>query len=73
MKGQMMIDCDVEEPSLLDSWHHLNMQMFLNDRHLGEVIDWLNNQEGGRYYWTLSGNFWFEREEDRTLCALTWK
>ena len=78
MKGQMMIDFDVVEPSLLDSWHHLNMQMFLNgwgrsaNRHLGEVIDWLNNQEGGRYYWTLSGNFWFEREEDRTLCALTW-
>ena len=44
MKGQMMIDCDRVEPSLLDSWHHLNMQTLLNgwgrsaNRHLGEVM-----------------------------------
>jgi hypothetical protein len=37
------------------------------------MLKWLDAAPGGRYYWTLSGNFWFEREEDMTLFLLTWR
>ena len=66
-----MTDCD--EITLLEAntWHVISMR-HLTDEGLYEVINWLESMEGGKFYWSLSKNFWFEREVDRTLCVLTW-
>lgn len=56
--------------SMLDRWHHVQV-----DRWAGkffEIFEWLDAAPGERYYWTRSGNIWFEREEDMVLFKLTW-
>jgi hypothetical protein len=66
-----MTDCEEITHREADAWHVVSMR-HLNDAQMGALLEWLDNMEGGRFYWTLSKNFWFEREEDRTLCVLTW-
>jgi len=56
--------------SMLERWHHVQVD-FRTGKSL-EILDWLNAAPGERYYWTLSGNIWFEREEDLVLFKLTW-
>lgn len=66
-----MTDCDEVDSSQIYKWHLVRMH-HLNDRQLHDMIMWLEEQEGGRFYWTLSKNFWFEREQDRMFCVMSW-
>lgn len=56
--------------SMLDRWHHVQAD-FLGGRGVS-MLTWLDAAPGERYYWTRSGNIWFEREEDMVLFKLTW-
>jgi len=56
--------------SILDCWHHVQMDFRAGKSR--KILEWLNEAPGERYYWTLSGNIWFEREEDLILFKLTW-
>lgn len=67
-----MTDCLEISACEADEWHMLHMQ-HLTDGEMLKLLDWLTGMQGGRFYWTLSKNFWFEREEDRMMCVLTWK
>lgn len=67
-----MTDCDEITPQQVDVWHRVSMG-HLSDTQMHLLLTWLERQEGGRFYWTLSRNFWFEREEDLMVCVLTWK
>jgi hypothetical protein len=53
---------------ILDSWHHVRVQL----KCLRPAVDWAEQTQGGRFYWTLSGNFWFESLEDQVQFSLTW-
>ncbi len=67
-----MTDCDEVDSSQIAQWHYVNMS-HLNDKQCHDMIMWLEDQEGGRFYWTLIKGFWFERAEDRMMCELSWK
>ena len=67
-----MTDCDEVEPSVLDKWHLVYLGHLTQPKR-GECLQWLDQMPGGKYYWTLSFNVWFELEEDRLITALTWK
>jgi hypothetical protein len=56
--------------SMLDQWHlcQVNFSAVNGDK----MFSWLEAAPGERYYWTRSGNIWFEREEDMILFQLTW-
>lgn len=67
-----MTDCDEITSQEADAWHVVSMA-HLNHAQMGQLLQWLDSQPGGRYHWTLSKRFWFEREEDCTFCVLNWK
>lgn len=56
--------------SMLDQWHHCQVDLWAGKAF--EILTWLDEAPGERYYWTRSGNIWFEREEDKILFQLTW-
>jgi hypothetical protein len=56
--------------SMLDQWHLC--QVDFRGGKANEMLAWLDAATGERYYWTRSGNIWFEREEDMILFQLTW-
>jgi hypothetical protein len=64
--------CHNQRPdwSMLDRWHHVQVD-FRGGRGVS-MLTWLDVAPGERYYWTRSGNIWFEREEDLILFKLTW-
>jgi hypothetical protein len=65
-----LIDCDEVPGHILDTWHVTTLARRFPE--LCTVVDWLVEQEGGHFYWTLSGTFWFEYEEDCIFFSLTW-
>lgn len=66
-----MTDCD-DTPPQIHSWHLVCMTHLLRkDR--WKLVDWIESQPGGKFYWTVIGNFWFENEEDALKVVLTWK
>lgn len=67
-----MTECDEITPGQADNWHWVSMR-HLSDRQIRELLDWLERTEGGKFYWTLSKNFWFEQQEDHMQCVLAWK
>ena len=67
-----MTDCDEIHPGEADTWHVVSMR-HLSDNQIHQLLKWLDDQPGGRFYWTLSRNFWFERSEDLAMCVLSWK
>lgn len=67
-----MIDCDRVPDSELVTWHHMSMRG-MAFRKVSDLIIWLRNHEGGRFYWTANGDLWFEQVEDFTSCVLSWK
>lgn len=56
--------------SMLDRWHHVQADFSAGKGSM--MLAWLDAAPGERYYWTRSGNIWFEREEDMVLFRLTW-
>lgn len=56
--------------SMLDQWHLC--QVDFSAVNGDKMFSWLEAAPGERYYWTRSGNIWFEREEDMILFKLTW-
>ena len=67
-----MQDCDDVVPDEIARWHYVNMN-HLSDNQLHDMIMWLTDREGGRFYWSLIKGFWFENEDDRLICVLSWK
>jgi hypothetical protein len=63
-----MIDMDSVDGEILDSWHYVRVQL----KFLPSAVQWAEQTQGGRFYWTLSGNFWFESLEDQVQFSLTW-
>lgn len=45
----------------------------LNARTRLRMLEWMCEQPGGKFYWTLGGNFWFELESDAVWVLLNWK
>ena len=68
----LMTDCYHVTDSELATWHHVSMSG-MGGAKLASMIYWLRKQEGGRFYWDLSADFWFERSEDLIHCVLSWK
>jgi hypothetical protein len=73
---------DVDDPHgqglIIDDWHYVRVRP---PRHsstargwtrLHDAITWIEQTPGGRFYWTLSGNIWFERLEDKIMFQLSW-
>ena len=67
-----MTDCDAAESQELNRWHYVSMN-HLSDKQLHDLVFWLKDQEGGKFYWSLIKGFWFERAEDHMLCVMSWK
>jgi len=67
-----MTDCDEISIDKVYAWHHVNMS-HLSDAQCNRMIELLEQQPGDRFYWTLTKNFWFESEQDRMMCVISWK
>jgi hypothetical protein len=65
-----MQDQNEVDARVLDAWFHCRAPNY--GESLGKQMCWLDHTPGGSYYWTLSGNIWFELEEDRAFFLLTW-
>lgn len=67
-----MQDCDEVPVDGISKWHYVDMS-HLGSKQLNDMISWLEAQSGGKFYWNLIQGFWFENEDDRLICVLTWK
>lgn len=65
-----MYDQDEVPGFVLNTWHRSRLPPKPAKR--TPLLYWLDHTPGGSYYWTMNGNIWFEREEDRALFVLTW-
>lgn len=73
---------DVDDPKsegiIIDEWHHVKVShgKTINSTQiwgrLSDAVSWLEQTPGGRYYWTIGGNIWFERLEDKIVFQLSW-
>lgn len=66
-----MTDCDDLEPDDLNAWHHVKFTK-LNGVSLCNLLKWCEQTPGGSFYWTITGNFWFEHEADAVAACLIW-
>jgi hypothetical protein len=66
-----MTDCEQITMEQVNAWHYVNMS-HMSDTDCNRMIAWLEQQPGNRFYWSLTKKFWFESEQDRMMCVISW-
>ena len=67
-----MTDCEQITMKQVFTWHYVSMS-HLSDKQIIHMITWLEQQSLHRFfYFRLTKKFWFESEQDRMMCVISW-